>query len=66
MDLHAIDSAATLWDAFAAPLRSFVAKRLPAGAEVDDEVQEVFLRIHERLPNLRTVPLISLRSCLPR
>ncbi|MEO8705874.1 MAG: RNA polymerase sigma factor SigZ [Kofleriaceae bacterium] len=53
MGLHAIDGAGTLWDAFAAPLRSFIAKRTPPGTEVDDVVQEVFLRIHESLPDLR-------------
>ena len=53
MGLHAIEGTATLWDAFAAPLRSFIAKRTPPGVEVDDVVQEVFLRIHESLPHLR-------------
>ncbi len=38
---------------FATPLRAFVARRAPAGVEPDDLVQDIFLRIHERLPELR-------------
>ena len=38
---------------FAAPLRAFVARRAPSGTDPDDIVQEVFVRIHERLPELR-------------
>jgi len=44
MDLH---------ESFAAPLRSFIARRAPAGTDVDDVLQEVFVRIQERLPQLR-------------
>ena len=46
-------SAATLWDQFAAPLRSFVAKRAPAGVDTEDVLQDVFVRIQAHLPNLR-------------
>ncbi len=38
---------------FATPLRAFVARRTPRGLDPDDLVQEVLLRIHERLPSLR-------------
>lgn len=38
---------------FATPLRSFVARRVAPGVDPDDIVQEVFVRIHERLPALR-------------
>jgi RNA polymerase sigma-70 factor (ECF subfamily) len=38
---------------FATPLRAFVARRAPSGVDPDDLVQEVLLRIHERLPELR-------------
>jgi RNA polymerase sigma-70 factor (ECF subfamily) len=48
-----------LWDSFAAPLRAFVAKRIPPTAEVDDVVQDVFVRIQEQLPNLRDADRID-------
>jgi len=38
---------------FAAPLRAFITRRMPNGMDPDDIVQEVFVRIHERLPALR-------------
>jgi RNA polymerase sigma-70 factor, ECF subfamily len=38
---------------FAGPLRAFVARRAPSGLDPDDIVQEVFVRIHERLLELR-------------
>jgi RNA polymerase sigma-70 factor, ECF subfamily len=38
---------------FAAPLRAFISRRVPNGVDPDDIVQEVFVRIHERLPELR-------------
>jgi RNA polymerase sigma-70 factor (ECF subfamily) len=41
------------WAAFAGPLRAFVARRVPAGLEPDDVVQEVFLRVVRHLPALR-------------
>jgi RNA polymerase sigma-70 factor, ECF subfamily len=40
-------------EALTAPLRSFVVKRVPAGTDVDDVVQEVLVRVVERLPDLR-------------
>lgn len=42
-----------VWAEFAAPLRSFVARRVPPGIEPDDVVQEVFLRVVRHLPSLR-------------
>ncbi len=41
------------WGAFPAPLRAFVARRVPAGVDPDDVVQEVFLRVVRHLPSLR-------------
>ena len=38
---------------FTAPLRAFITRRMPSGMDPDDIVQEVFVRIHERLPELR-------------
>jgi hypothetical protein len=35
---------ASLWVAFAPPLRAFLARRVPPGVEADDLVQDVFLR----------------------
>ena len=45
--------AAVLWRQFAAPLRAFVARRVPPGVEADDVVQDVFLRVVQHLPELR-------------
>ena len=42
-----------MWAAFAVPLRAFVSRRVPAGIEPDDVVQEVFLRVVRHLPTLR-------------
>ena len=48
-----IDPAA-LWDAFAPPLRAFLARRVPAGVEADDLLQDVFLRVVKHLDSLRS------------
>lgn len=45
--------AGALWQAFAPPLRGFLARRLPPGADVEDVLQEVFLRVVRRLDTLR-------------
>jgi RNA polymerase sigma-70 factor, ECF subfamily len=50
---------AAIWSEFAAPLRAFVARRAPGGAEPDDVLQDVFLRIQEQLPNLRDAERID-------
>jgi RNA polymerase sigma-70 factor (ECF subfamily) len=42
-----------MWAEFAARLRAFVARRVPAGIEPDDVVQEVFLRVVRHLPSVR-------------
>jgi RNA polymerase sigma-70 factor (ECF subfamily) len=42
-----------VWAEFAAPLRAFVARRVPPGIDADDVVQEVFLRVVRHLPSLR-------------
>jgi RNA polymerase sigma-70 factor, ECF subfamily len=52
-------SPANLWNSFAAPLRAFVARRLPPSADVDDVVQDVFVRIQEQLPKLRDADRID-------
>lgn len=43
----------SLWFEFAAPLRAFLARRVPAGVDPDDVLQEVFLRMVRHLPTLR-------------
>ena len=48
-----------MWAEFAARLRAFVARRVPAGIEPDDVVQEVFLRVVRRLPSLRDADRIE-------
>ena len=45
---------ATLWDDFAPPLRAFLARRVPAGVEPDDLLQDVFLRVVKHLDSLRS------------
>ena len=43
-----------LWVAFAPPLRAFLARRVPAGVDADDLVQEVFLRVVRHAGSLRS------------
>ena len=45
---------AALWDSFAPPLRAFLARRVPAGVEPDDLLQDVFLRVVKHLDSLRS------------
>ncbi len=45
---------AMLWDAFAPTLRAFLARRVPAGVEADDLLQDVFLRVVTHLDSLRS------------
>jgi RNA polymerase sigma-70 factor (ECF subfamily) len=47
------DDPAAMWTEFAGRLRAFVARRVPAGIEPDDVVQEVFVRVLRHLPSLR-------------
>ena len=42
-----------LWHEFAKPLRQFLRSRVSREADADDLLQEVFVRIHKRLPDLR-------------
>jgi RNA polymerase sigma-70 factor (ECF subfamily) len=44
---------ALVWAEFATRLRAFVARRVPAGIEPDDVLQEIFLRVVRHLPSLR-------------
>jgi RNA polymerase sigma-70 factor, ECF subfamily len=44
---------AALWQGFAPPLRSFLARRVPPGVDPEDLLQEVFLRVVKRLNTLR-------------
>ena len=41
-----------LWREFSKPLRVFLAARTRNGADAEDLLQDVFLRIHRNLPNL--------------
>src|SRR5690606_36598341 len=63
MEVHSTaagtDRAATLRDQFAAPRRSFVAKRAPREVETEDVLQDVFLRVQEQLPKLRDADRID-------
>jgi len=43
----------TLWNDFAPPLRAFLARRVPAGIDADDLLQEVFVRVIRHLTTLR-------------
>jgi RNA polymerase sigma-70 factor (ECF subfamily) len=43
----------TLWNDFAPPLRAFLARRVPAGIDADDLLQEVFVRVIRHLNTLR-------------
>ena len=43
-----------LWNAFAPPLRAFLARRVPSGVEADDLLQDVFLRVVKHLDSLRS------------
>jgi RNA polymerase sigma-70 factor (ECF subfamily) len=45
---------AALWEAFSPPLRGFLARRVPAGVEADDLLQDVFLRVVKHLGSLRS------------
>jgi RNA polymerase sigma-70 factor, ECF subfamily len=42
-----------LWHEFAPPLRAFLARRVPAGVDADDLLQDVFLRVVRHLGTLR-------------
>jgi RNA polymerase sigma-70 factor (ECF subfamily) len=42
-----------LWEQFAPPLRAFLARRVPAGVDPDDLLQDVFVRVVRHLGTLR-------------
>jgi RNA polymerase sigma-70 factor (ECF subfamily) len=44
----------TLWEQFGPPLRGFLARRVPAGVDADDLVQDVFLRVIRSVSSLRS------------
>jgi RNA polymerase sigma-70 factor, ECF subfamily len=44
----------TLWDGFASQLRGFIRSRVRDHAAAEDILQDVFLKIHQRLPALRS------------
>src|SRR5687768_14970360 len=41
-----------LWDAFHQRLRTYVGRRIENPADVDDVVQDIFVRIHERIDSV--------------
>ncbi len=49
------DTTEQVWREFSERLRQFVRSRVKSVADVDDILQTVFLRIHERLAQLRSV-----------
>jgi RNA polymerase sigma-70 factor (ECF subfamily) len=54
VESHESTDPAALWNAFAPPLRAFLARRVPAGVEADDLLQDVFLRVVKHLDSLRS------------
>ena len=54
VELHGSNDPAALWAAFAPPLRAFLARRVPAGVEPEDLLQDVFLRVVKNLDSLRS------------
>ncbi|HWE31389.1 MAG TPA: sigma-70 family RNA polymerase sigma factor [Polyangia bacterium] len=45
---------ATVWREFARRLRTFIGARISNKADADDILQSIYLRIHRRLPSLRS------------
>jgi RNA polymerase sigma-70 factor (ECF subfamily) len=43
----------SIWDALASQVRSFIRSRVRDHASAEDILQEVFIRIHRKLPSLR-------------
>ena len=42
-----------LWNEFANPLRAFLRGRVRSGADADDLLQDIFLKVHQRIGGLR-------------
>ncbi len=42
-----------IWKEFSAPLRAFIKKRIPKEEDTDDILQEVFIKIHKNIENLK-------------
>ena len=52
--VSAVSDPAALWDAFAPPLRAFLVRRVPAGVEADDLLQDVFVRVVKHFDSLKS------------
>src|ERR1035438_578514 len=53
MEIDGDPSVEVLWKEFSTPLRAFLLARTRTAADADDLLQDVFYRIHRRLPRLR-------------
>lgn len=54
-----VDQTERLWREFAAPLRTFLRARTRSDADADDLLQEIFIRIQQRLPTLHDLSKIQ-------
>lgn len=54
-----VEDAECLWREFAAPLRGFLRARTTSDADAEDLLQDVFMRIHQRLPTLHDTSKIQ-------
>ena len=50
--METVPDTTTLWKEFHRPLGAFLARRVRRAADVDDVLQEVFVRIHKRIDTL--------------
>lgn len=50
---HDAASTARVWESFAADVRRYFVRRVPDPHDADDLVQDVFVRVHRHLPDLR-------------
>ena len=57
--VQAADKTELLWREFAAPLRTFLRASTRSGADADDLLQEIFIRIQKRLPTLHDTSKIQ-------
>jgi len=42
-----------IWEEFSGPLNTFISKRVPSEADADDILQEVFIKIHNNIEDLK-------------